>query len=626
MENPVIIEPLIIEPLIVEEAALPHAALYKEIICNVLSSHRSFYKTLPFVILRPCSSAPGNLSFIMVNKLRPNAFKFFYNMISYWLTPGQKANVVLLYAVDFKIPMVNNEVYTFCEIVVRVETGQELDLIIDHFPMIESELRLGILSSYKAASILEAKGLAQDFKPALIHECIAQLIERFPKAFNQEIITEMQYLLVTSKASFKEERTCRHLCKIIALLYLFRKGIKEGIKQKPKKRHLNIKFFQSKVGPLKKSSLSVIVALNLHDKEVFDQRHLLKAIQHFVPSAVAVENSFFVSRIRQEIGQEQISALYLEIEKSNGDRFTVHELTRLKVKLASDLKTRIESLVHPVFMPRNEEEVMRNILSLSEQIKYLSDIPQSFVSFEEQTRQDLFFTVIFVRVLREENQSLQQMFKESNTLLEYIHDRVQYAGVLRRKFKKEATVFRVKLAKEPFLRADHSIDLNLARQTVIGELTRVAGKFRDFNGGMISKQNEVLSLVRALVKDASKYKDLLLENFFYSLIPVVTRSVVEPKLLGDLFLLLLESMDHPLPKGMLSHLDFRFEDTATYAVLKSELKTIKEDMRQAIANLCLDPSKLVHSSVVVNEMHYIAYLYRGESKEQQMALINALKP
>ena len=59
----------------------------------------------------------------------------------------------------------------------------------------------------------------------------------------------------------------------------------------------------------------------------------------------------------------------------------------------------------PVFMPRNEEEIMRNIVSLSDQIKYLRDIPQVFITFDEQTTANLFFTIIMVRLLKGEEKA-----------------------------------------------------------------------------------------------------------------------------------------------------------------------------------------------------------------------------
>ena len=89
------------------------------------------------------------------------------------------------------------------------------------------------------------------------------------------------------------------------------------------------------------------------------------------------------------------------------------------------------------------------------------------------------------RVLTEDSLSVKELFQKGNSPLEYIHDRCRRIGMLRRRYPKEATVFRVKLAKEDYLREDHSIDIYKARQAVVAEVARVAGEIRDYNGCLL---------------------------------------------------------------------------------------------------------------------------------------------
>src|SRR5690606_28004721 len=178
-------------------------------------------------------------------------------------------------------------------------------------------------------------------------------------------------------------------------------------------------------------------------------------------------------------------------------------------------------------------------------IKYLRDIPQMFITFVEQTHHHLFFTVIIVRVIKPDTVPVGRLFSNAGTAFEFIHDRCRTIGHIRKKYRKEANVFRVKVLKEQFLRHDHSIDLYKARQSVVNEITRLLGDVRDFNGGMISKQSELLaSLVELL--EGIKYNDLLLENFFYSLNPVIMRTVLDPQALKTLFQMLLDCIGEGL--------------------------------------------------------------------------------
>ena len=69
------------------------------------------------------------------------------------------------------------------------------------------------------------------------------------------------------------------------------------------------------------------------------------------------------------------------------------------------------------------------------------------------------------------------------------------------------------------------------------------GEVRDYNGGMISKQNEVLSALHELLGAEAQRHGLLLDNFFHALYPVEKRSLVPPQDLKTFFTLLLEVLN-----------------------------------------------------------------------------------
>lgn len=616
-------------------------APYKEAICNGLcrilyerlSVNESFtdrdslmsfsnlkehcFSVLPLVNAAKSQQFPGTISFFALTLSRRNVFKFFFDMINEWLLPpGSQLDVVLIYSVDFRLPELGKEIYVLCEIKIRVENESEQEQILANFPVIETEIEMGLASSHYARRILEIKGFSTDEKTVIIQQHLAYLIERLPKEFEQDVLTEMQHVLLLCRDEFKAARECQHLSRIIGVHYLYRKKLLEALKKAPEKRHLYLKLFRARLkqGENRKIVLGVLVGVNFFkDKEVFDKTHLIKAIQSYIPCARAIENSFFANRH----GSEPICTLYVEIEKNNEESFFSHELKLLREQLPNDLKERIKHFLHPVFMPRNEEEIMRNILSLSSQIKYLRDIPQVFITFDEQTHSHVFFTIALVRVLKPESLSIQEMFRKSGSFLEYIHDRCQAVGNLRRKYKKEATVFRIKLSKEEFLRADHTIDINKARQTVVTELFNVIGDIRDFNGGMISKQNEVLSHLKWLLKDSFKYNELLLENFFYSLTPVIMRNVLETEALQTLFLMLLDSIEDEFFNGENYALKIFNHPQFVFVMVKADDRSVKEEMIKVLAKLQLHSSQLATSFVALYDEIYLGYIYRSDDPERQ---------
>lgn len=566
------------------------------------------YSSLPFFSYSDFTEAPAPLSFFLMMQYRANAFKFFFDMISNWLVPGHRLDVTLFYAVDFRMPGLDQEKYTFAEVMLNVHSEYEYQEIMRNLPTMETELRLGVNSSYYARKILETKGLVADQKTALIQEHIANLVKRLPEHFDHDVFTEMQHVLVLCRESFKSERDCRHLSRLISLSYLFRKALRSAVKEVPDKRHLFIKIFQTRLQlrNTRRKVLGILVSVNfLSDKEIFEERHLMKAVHNHLPHVQMVEGSFFSSRR----SMEHMGVLYLEVEKMDGSSFTLDEIARLKHDLPDDLNDRIEHMMHPVFMPRNEEEIMRNILSLSNQIKYIRDIPQVFISFDEQTFTHLFFTIIHVRVVKKNDKKIEELFKEADTFLEYIHDFSKTVGSIRKRYPKEATVFRVKLPKDMFLRDDHSIDLYKARQVVVAELERVLDKLRDYNGGMITKQNELLGKVRRLLAEDGVYNDLLLENFFYSLTPASMRSVFEPDSLKMLFLMMLDLLEQGIYPNEHFGISIHRELESVFVIIISDAPGLREEIGRSLSTLNLQPTELGTVYVNSSGTPCLGYIY-----------------
>lgn len=575
-----------------------------------------FKQTVPLFVHSPFQEIPFNLSFYLVSKYRLDVFKFFFEMISSWLIPGKRLNVVLFNAVDFQLPDFSDETYTLIEVMLRIDDTQQLEEIQRNLPRIDTEIRLGMSSSSNARKILEIKGLSTDEKTARIHEHIHSIASRRPEDFDSDVYTELQHMLVMVRDDFKINRDTSHLSRIISIHYLFRKNLRKAVKTAPEKRHLSLKIFKArlKTHETSKPVLGIIVGINfLREKEVFEEKHLLKAIQNYLSHVNAIEGSFFSNRK----SGENICTLYLEIEKDDGSEFTGEEIQRLRRELPNDLKDRIEHLMHPVFLPRNEEEIMRNILSLGMQIKTLGDIPQIFISFDEQTPYNLFFSVILVRAVRTNSPKLHDVFQKSNTFLQYIHESTRIIGYIRKKHPKEATVFRVELPKELFLRADHSIDLFKARQTVATEIGRILGKVRDYNGGMISKQNELLCSLRNLLADTGTYNDFLLENFFYSLNPPIMRNVLETNSLKTLFLMLLDILDKGIPPNQPLVSQFYRELDSVYVMIASHNPSIKDVMTKSVSKLNIPTTELAAIFVNAYDTPCLGYIYNCDDPYKQ---------
>lgn len=577
---------------------------------------------LPLITSAVSGEGPWDLSFFMLSKSRLNVFKFFFEMISRWLVPGEQLNVTMVYAVDFKMAEISDELYTLCEVMVCVEREELLNLLLKNLPAIQTEIKLGLTSSYFARKILEGKGIPLDEKIVAIQDRIATIMYRLPKVFNIDLLAAMQNTLLLCCNEFKMARTTRHLSKIIAIHHLFRKSLVEAIKRFPSKRHFYFKSFASyqQVGLDIFPVLSLLIGVNfIRDKEVIEEKHILQAVQECIPNAQLVENAFFVNRH----GLEPFALFYLEINKADHERLTQEEIALLRERLPRAMIERIQHLVHPVFMPRNEEEIMRNIISLSGEIKSAADLPQVFITFDEQTNADLCFTVLMVRIMPPGGQTIEEKFRRVHPHITFIHDRIKMVGLLRKKQTKEATVFRLKIPKEPFLRLDHSLDLYTARQEITQLLFTAVGEFRDFNGGMIRQQTALLDDLKELLVGGVKYSKLLLETFFFSLTPAIMQTTLEAEALKTLFLMLLNAIESGFPNN--SCFRIRQDLNFIFLLIKVEKPLEIEELNGIFASISMAPTELGQTSVKVDDMRYNGYIYRCKEPTKQQAFLQAVE-
>lgn len=584
-----------------------------------------FYRLLPVIRWTeakegafPSQAEGGYLSIFLLAHHRINAIKFFYEMIHRWLLPGKRLDILSFFSTDFRWPQMSQGRLTVCEMVIALPDPSDMEAAREQLPTLEMEIQWGLVSAYHANRILEIKGLAADQKTSLIQKKIATLLEKRPKIFDSDIFNQMQHFLVMCREEFKNVRHHGQMSRIIYVFYFFRKTLQKKIENGPGIRHLMLKLSFTRLNlPLEtKKVLSLFVGINfLNDNELFERRHLIKALRGYFPQIVEIEDSYFVSAVREE----KLQLIYLEVEKGGGEAFTLAEIRHLQERLGNDLKNGVERWISPLFMPRNEEEVMRNVITLSQQLRYPRDLPQVILSFDEQIDAELSFTVVCVRVFQENMPSIQELMDRGRTFLKFIPDRIKIVGMMRKKYSKEATVFRVRLPAAGFFRQDHSVDLPKARQQVIEELQRIIGEVRDYNGGMIAKQQEQFAVLRSLFPNMSKRDEALLENFFHSIFPVELRSVMLPTLFKPLFELLLETVDEP------AELKIREEGGVSYVLMRYHDLSLKEKVLKEVAQLGFISSQLATLSLHAFEARYLGFIAHTEDQTKRELLISRVK-
>ncbi len=580
--------------------------------------------------------------------------RFLLDIYSRWTIPGKQLIIPSVNCLAFEFSHFPGYAFFIHHLVGLIENVKDLSIFMMNVPTLAREVRLNILSVQHARRIIALMPLTLDQKKLIIQDNILSLLERpgkeiepnlfehlqiflikvsaekkisqikeqiaplleyQPKYFEKDFFSELQSYVSLFNNEFVANREMKHLTRIISYKYLFRKIITAESLSYPHQRHLYLKLIHSTlfIGMEVKRVIGVLIGINiLRENEVVEERHLFSAIQSILPKALKVPGSVIFDRRTNS----SLRTIYLEIYKE-GENFSLDDLKQLTKRLSREIKTRIESVINPIFMPRNEEEVIKNILVLSNQLKYVQDLPQVMINFHKQTSSTISFTVIYVRVNKPEDLPLQTLFKKFKSSVIFSEYEVKSVGCLRKKYPKEANIFEMQLEKKNFLRRDFSVDLNAARRFVYNILCEMAGEVRDYNGGMISKQSEVLNTLKKLLLQINIHNDYLLENFFYSLTPNYMQSILKPTILKKLFLILLEAVEHDYSKNIL-FLKTQIVEDHFILSLGAINPTYKEFIEKRLEGLEIEPSSLTYSFVNIYEISCLSYiLHYNDPDEHQ---------
>jgi len=564
--------------------------------------------------IEPESATPALMLFLLTPQ-RPHALPFFYEMVSRWLVPGRHLHIASFFATDFFFADLPEEHYTVAEMALSFASRQELEHIQSSLSSKEAEIKWGLASPHHAQRILEMQGLPTDAKTSLIQERLLSLLERRPQDFDYAIFNQLHHFLVKSSEAFREIHSSKQMSRLICLFYLFQKGLREcpsgerAVFVKVSRTCLNLPCGVKKV-------LSLFIGLHLlSENELFEQHHLLQALAIYFPHIRPLEESCFASPNKEE----KIQMLYLEIERADGADFSSQEIRNLRTLLPEEVKRWTQKLPRPVFMPRNEEEVIRTIVILSKQLRTSRDLPQVTISFDEQRENELLFTIILARVLKKHSSPIQELFEKAKPFLKVIPERVNPMGKLRKRFMREAAVFHVALPALNFLRPDHSIDLFKARQEVLNGLQSFLGEVRDYNGGMIAKQHEQFLALKALFPALERRDELLLEQLFHSIYPGEMRSIIDPAFIKVFFTLLCKMIEEKTAECVTKQ-----EREAAFFLCFSRDGMVQQVLAKAPLDKRPLLSQLVTISLSIQGGMFFGYIYLEDNAALQKNWIHAL--
>lgn len=470
----------------------------------------------------------------------------------------------------------------------------------------------------------EKELLPYDEKCLLAKDFLERLIAKFSRAIDKAVFKELDRIFANLESPFILQRSSAHLAKLAYSIYFIRRKLSRDMAAFPFRDYFDLRVFSSSLQFTfgSKPVLSILTHAQLKDKyEVFDEEQILFLIRTAMPEAQLVKDSTYTF----QASKNSVKTLYFEINKKSGLPFTRQEIRLLKDLLKRKVRFSIEKLVPRVFMIRNEEEILKNILILSREIHFRSDPPQVMILLDQQNHQEVLFTVILVRLLGKEDAHIRECFSRASPGIEFLLDRCQIVRYLRKKYPLEASVFRIKLAKSAsLLRSDKSLNFYLARQKVSRILAEVIGEFRDYNGGIIIKQREALSSFIESFQELSLKEPDLLENFYYSLSPIEMQATLPLESLKAFFALFLEAREFNVTKPSDAFLKFQTLQKQLFVLIRTPDEAIKGEI-DAILSEYNTTRKVVTFHVSAQNTYLLGYLLVDLDLEIQRQLSTSIK-
>jgi oligopeptide transport system substrate-binding protein len=403
--------------------------------------------------------------------------------------------------------------------------------------MIESK------SSQESNGEITAKTVPLSFHPTFYHvfEKLQKWIARFPQSIDNSIMSDLVLLYLVAIKKFLDHRNPSHLFRLVLSVYSMQKRLLRSATFYSQQRHLEVRWIPtSLLFPFSsKPVLGCLIGFNVLDKyELFDEENILLALQKYIPELRLVRDSSYSHSLQHK----NFKIFYFEIEKTQSTSFSFEEQRHFKNNIKEKIKNCIQKLSPAVYMGHNEEETYKNIVVLSKEIQTLRDLPQAYITFDQQTATEIVFRVLLVYISPFHRFSLKDCFVNCK----FVSQRVVTVKHLDN-HPIEAHIFTLHLPRDgSLLRSDGSLDFHTARQKISNLITGSIGEFRDYNGGIIITQQKLLQRFKESFSDIARDDSELLEMFFYAITPLEKQAVLHLNILSTLFNYFLENRTHKL--------------------------------------------------------------------------------
>lgn len=483
---------------------------------------------LPIVLCTLPREGNFLLKVCCITETTPEALSHSPDLLTSQLPRGIHLSSSSMYRVVFSIESLLGRTFLFICNTVASEDPETIRLLTEQTPLLQQQIYLFLKLPSVCQQMATVLTIGPHASSRLIQHELMRWLSHHPPPIPAALLDELHRFLLATDSDFKEIRTAAHLVRLVRSHLWLKEKHAPRSSVLGSEKWFYYRVFGAKLQFPFGTKEVICLAISLHSLstyEQFDHRHILLACKRCLPLLEAVPRSFYVYRYPEE----PTLSLYLEIEKQDGTPPTLAEIALLKRELGHELSASIEQVMSRIDIPQNEEDLLRNFLLLSQQIRTTKDWPQVIIQFHGQSDTTLDFHVTLVRVIRKEQEEAPLPVFATSETTHCVPLRSSIIDTLRSKHVKQGIVFLVECPKEQFLRRDRSVDFLKARESVVHCIESSFGKVRDLNGGLIYQQHQLLENIHPLLTTDEAKETSLLERLFHSLSPSIMKNILGPE-------------------------------------------------------------------------------------------------
>jgi oligopeptide transport system substrate-binding protein len=461
--------------------------------------------------------------------------------------------------------------------------------------------------------------LHPSFRP--VYKKLKKWLERFPAVVDDTIFNDLFLLYLAGTKEYLDHRNPSHLFRLVLSIHLMRKRLLRMVTFSPDIRRIEVRWFPTSLSfPFfSKSAWGCLIGCNVMGRyELFDEENIKLTLEKHIPEIRLVKESSYCHMDQYK----NLKIFYLEIEKKDGSALSFKEHRSLRSRLEKGIKNSIHILSPPLASTGlNQEEIYKNIFVLNQEIQSVQDIPQAYITLDQQTGEKIVFRVTLVYVSPFHQFSLKDRFFDCGFFSES-------AAVVKRlgNHPVEAHIFRLHLSRTTdLLRSDGSLDFYAARKKVVSLLMTAIGEFRDYTGGILIKQQELFQQFKDNFSEMGSTQAELMDVFFYGLMPLEKQALLHKGILSSLFTHFLQNRHEKLTPDLSYIFKICQNEKETFVCVYGEDPAIKEIISSVLQDKFFRLQDIVYNIIELEEKIFFNCVLLSPQATEVESFIQALQ-